>query len=165
MDNVSSATRSRMMSSIKGKDTKPELAIRGELHRRGYRFRLHYQKLPGKPDIVLPKFRAAIFVNGCFWHGHTCHLFKWPKSREEFWRSKIEGNRSRDRANSKAISNSDWRQLTVWECAMKGKHKLPLKLVVDKIEDWIVSEIENCEISCSSPVRPDQRPPQSHKDR
>ncbi len=88
-DVVSRAKRGEMMSGIRGKNTKPELVIRSALHRAGYRFRLHTRSLPGKPDLVLPKYRAAIFVNGCFWHGHDCHLFKWPGTRKDFWRAKI----------------------------------------------------------------------------
>jgi len=95
-DIVDSSTRSRMMSKIKGKDTKPERLVRSVLHAAGYRFRLHRKNLPGKPDIILPKHRAAVFVNGCFWHGHECPLFRWPKSRESFWREKIMANVSRD---------------------------------------------------------------------
>lgn len=87
-DVVDKATRSRMMAGIKGKDTKPEMLIRSELHRRGFRFRKNVKDLPGKPDIVLPKYRAVIMVNGCFWHGHGCRLFKWPSTRPEFWREK-----------------------------------------------------------------------------
>ncbi|WP_231884015.1 very short patch repair endonuclease, partial [Alcanivorax sp. HI0044] len=81
VDVVDKATRSRMMAGIKGKDTKPEILIRSELHRRGFRFRKNVKDLPGKPDIVLPKYKAVIMVNGCFWHGHECHLFKWPSTR------------------------------------------------------------------------------------
>ena len=87
-DVVDKATRSRMMAGIKGKDTKPEMLIRSELHRRGFRFRKNVKELPGKPDIVLPKYKAVIMVNGCFWHGHECHLFKWPATRPEFLREK-----------------------------------------------------------------------------
>ena len=91
-DVVDRKTRSRMMSGIRGKNTRPELLIRKGLHARGFRFRLHDKRLPGKPDLVLPKYSAVIFVHGCFWHGHDCHLFKWPQSRREFWRKKITRN-------------------------------------------------------------------------
>ncbi|WP_439636117.1 very short patch repair endonuclease [Oceanicaulis sp.] len=122
-DIVSKAKRSRMMSGIRGKDTKPELIVRQGLHARGYRFRLHRKDLPGKPDIVLPKYRAVIFVNGCFWHGHDCHLFKWPKTREEFWREKIDLNRKRDATSISDLLSRNWRVLVVWECALKGRLK------------------------------------------
>ena len=92
-DVVDSATRSRMMSGIKGKNTKPELMVRSGLHRLGYRFRLHRKDLPGKPDLVFAKHRAVIFVHGCFWHYHDCHLFKMPSTRREFWETKIGRNR------------------------------------------------------------------------
>ena len=122
-DIVSKAKRSQMMSGIRGKDTKPEIIVRQGLHARGYRFRLHRKDLPGKPDIVLPKYRAAIFVNGCFWHGHDCHLFKWPKTREDFWREKIGLNRERDVATFSSLLSQNWRVLVIWECALKGRLK------------------------------------------
>lgn len=122
-DIVSKAKRSQMMSGIRGKDTKPEMIVRQGLHARGYRFRLHRKDLPGKPDIVLPKYHAAIFVNGCFWHGHDCHLFKWPKTRESFWREKIGLNRERDVATVSNLLSQNWRVLVIWECAIKGRLK------------------------------------------
>lgn len=87
-DKVSSEVRKRMMSNIRSKNTKPELILRKGLHQLGFRFRLHHRQLPGKPDMVFPKYRAVIFDHGCFWHGHQCHLFKWPATREEFWYQK-----------------------------------------------------------------------------
>lgn len=136
-DVVSKETRSRMMSGIKGTDTKPEIAIRRGLHRRGFRFRLHNKALPGKPDLVLPKYHAVIFANGCFWHQHSCHLFKWPKSREEFWRKKINGNAARDARNEKLLVDQGWRVARIWECALKGKHKLSLDSVLDECAVWL----------------------------
>lgn len=120
-DIVSKAKRSQMMSGIRGKDTKPEITVRQGLHARGYRFRLHRKDLPGKPDIVLPKYRAAIFVNGCFWHGHDCHLFKWPKTREDFWREKICRNVQRDARKTQELHERGWRIAEVWECSLKGQ--------------------------------------------
>src|SRR5690606_16975078 len=96
-DIVSPKTRSRMMSGIRGKNTRPELILRSALHRKGFRFRLHRKDLPGRPDMIFPQYRAVLFVHGCFWHGHNCHLFKWPSTREEFWREKIAGNIKRDK--------------------------------------------------------------------
>ena len=145
-DVVSSETRSRMMANIKAKDTKPELVIRKILHAHGYRYRLHGQKLPGKPDIVLPKYRAVIFVNGCFWHGHDCHLFKWPKSRVDFWKEKISGNKNRDLKNHLELNIQGWRQLTVWECAIKGKHRLSMNHIILSIETWLKSKDDVGEI-------------------
>lgn len=115
-DIVDPMTRSRMMSGIRGKDTKPELAVRRALHRAGYRFRLHRKDLPGCPDIVLPKYRAVIFVHGCFWHGHGCRYFKIPKTRTDFWLDKIMANAKRDRLNAESLRAAGWLVLTVWEC-------------------------------------------------
>lgn len=115
-DIVDSATRSRMMSGIRGKDTKPEMIVRKALHRAGYRYRLHVKDLPGKPDIVLPKHKTVIFVHGCFWHHHDCKKFKWPKTRPEFWREKIQGNVKRDRNAVSDLNKLGWRVFVVWEC-------------------------------------------------
>lgn len=124
-DIVSPEKRSDMMSGIRGKDTKPEIIVRRLLHRLGYRFRLHRKDLPGKPDIVLPKWRTAIFVNGCYWHGHeACHLFRLPKSRTEFWTNKIEGNRARDQRSYAALQDSGWKTVVIWECAVSKKLSL-----------------------------------------
>ena len=105
-----------MMSGIKGKNTKPEILVRKALHKAGYRFRLHDKKLPGKPDIVLPKYRTVILVHGCFWHGHDCKYFKWPKTRPEFWRKKIEGNKARDARHVAKLENDGWVVKVIWEC-------------------------------------------------
>lgn len=107
------------MSGIRGKDTKPEMIVRRGLHAMGFRYRLHDKRLPGKPDLVLPKYRTAIFVHGCFWHGHECHLFKWPKTRPDFWRKKIESNRTRDRSNREKIEKQGWQVIELWECELR----------------------------------------------
>lgn len=120
-DVVSKEKRSEMMAGIRGKDTRPEMLIRRGLHAMGYRFRVHRRDLPGNPDIVLPKYRAVIFVHGCFWHGHECHLFKWPKTREEFWREKIGSNVKRDQRSEQCLTNLGWRVHAIWECELKGK--------------------------------------------
>ena len=125
------------MSRIRSKDTKPEIAVRSMLHRSGYRFRLHVKNLPGKPDIVLPKYNTVIFVNGCFWHGHNCHLFRLPKSRTEFWKKKIQSNRERDAINRKILREEEWRVGLVWECAVKGKIAKTPDLIICKIRDWL----------------------------
>lgn len=137
VDVVSRGVRSRMMSGIRGQNTKPELLIRKGLHRRGFRFKLHDKSLPGKPDIVMPKYNAVVFANGCFWHAHDCHLFKWPKTREEFWRKKIIGNTERDARNTSILREKGWRILRVWECALKGKTKKSLDAVLDECEEWL----------------------------
>ncbi|MBO0346685.1 DNA mismatch endonuclease Vsr [Roseibium sp. CAU 1637] len=138
-DIVDQKTRSRMMSGIRGKDTKPEIRIRKALFARGFRYRLHHKGLPGKPDLVFPRLKAVIFVNGCFWHMHDCALFKWPSTRVEFWRAKLEGNRRRDEVVHQQISELGWRQLTVWECSMKGRGRLEFDIVINEIERWLLS--------------------------
>ncbi len=136
----SPATRSRNMSAIRGKDTKPEMLIRRALHARGFRFRLHNRALPGSPDLVLPKYRAAIFVHGCFWHRHNCPMFHWPSSREEFWREKLNANYERDERNTNLLLNAGWRVAVIWECSICGKHRKDLSAVVDVLSDWLASD-------------------------
>ena len=113
--------RHKNMSRIRGKDTKPEMLLRRGLHALGLRYRLHVTGLAGRPDMVFPRYRAVIFVHGCFWHGHDCPLFKLPATRREFWAAKIEGNRQRDRRQLAALSAAGWRVMTVWECCFKGR--------------------------------------------
>lgn len=125
------------MAGIKGKDTKPELLIRRGLHALGFRYRLHEKKLPGKPDLVFPMHRAVIFVHGCFWHGHDCHLFKWPSTREKFWREKITANRENDAKHLTALRTDGWRVLVVWECALKGKLRLANESVIEDVASWL----------------------------
>ncbi len=124
-DVFSQQKRSEIMALIKGKDTKPERIVRSILHRMGYRFRLHVKTLPGKPDIVLTRYRKIVFVNGCFWHGHKCRRNKaLPKSNTDFWSLKIAGNRKRDRLVQKELEKDGWRVLIVWECETKSIDKL-----------------------------------------
>lgn len=132
-DIVDRPTRSRMMSGIRGKNTKPEYVIRRGLHARGFRFRLHARDLPGQPDIVLPKYGAVIEVRGCFWHGHDCPLFKWPKTRIEFWRNKIEATRARDRRNVAALERCGWRVFVVWECEIRGAKEPAIRRFLDTL--------------------------------
>ena len=121
-DVVSREMRSRMMSGIRGKDTKPELTVRKALFAAGFRFRLHRRDLPGVPDVVLPRKRVAIFVNGCFWHMHAgCKNAKLPSSRQDFWREKLERNIERDKKNIDALIDLGWRVLVVWECSTREK--------------------------------------------
>jgi DNA mismatch endonuclease (patch repair protein) len=118
-DIVDAKTRSRMMAGIGGKDTKPELALRRALHARGFRYRLHDKRLPGRPDIVLPKYRAVIFVHGCFWHRHAdCRYSATPKTRPEFCAEKFRGNVERDARNLCALQDAGWRTAVLWECAL-----------------------------------------------
>lgn len=130
VDIVDPAKRSQMMAGIGAKNNKPEIVVQKLLHQLGYRFRLHRKDLPGKPDIVLPKWNTVIFVHGCFWHGHEdCPLFRLPKSRTEFWKDKITANRERDALVRTELRSRDWRVIEVWECAMKGRNRLaPLEL-------------------------------------
>lgn len=127
------------MSGIRGKDTKPELLVRYGLHAQGFRYRLHDSSMPGNPDLVFPKYRAVIFVHGCFWHGHDCHLFKWPKENRDFWRQKISGNKDRDRGVVEKMTAMGWRVLIIWECAVKGKERIPTKRVIAAASEWLVS--------------------------
>jgi len=150
IDVVDHKTRSQMMSGIRGKNTRPEIRIRSLLHRQGFRFRIHVDSLPGKPDIVLKRYRATIFVHGCFWHAHHCHLFKWPSTRKEFWKTKIEGNSSRDNENINSLETAGWRILTIWECALKGRSRLNEDKLTESICTWLsgnatVSEITGSE--------------------
>jgi DNA mismatch endonuclease (patch repair protein) len=126
-----------MMSGIRSKDTKPEMIVRKGLHARGFRFRLHDRTLPGKPDLVLRRYNAVIFVHGCFWHGHDCHLFKTPKSRRQFWAPKIASNKDRDSKTHEALVKSGWRVAEVWECATKGRTRLDPDAVIETLSDWI----------------------------
>ena len=134
------------MAGIRGKDTKPEIAVRTALHRRGYRYRLHSTKLPGKPDLAFIRRKAVIMVHGCFWHGHTCNLFKWPSTRELFWREKIDRNRDRDSEVQQTLQNLGWRILLVWECALRGRSRRPFDEVVDNISLWLDKGSANAEI-------------------
>lgn len=124
------------MSRIRSRDTKPELLLRRGLHARGLRFRLHRKDLPGCPDLVFPRFRVAVFVHGCFWHGHDCPMFKWPRTRTGFWRRKIDGNSERDRRAHAALAENHWRVLVIWECALRGPQRRPVAAVFDEIVRW-----------------------------
>lgn len=152
-DAVDPSTRSRIMSAIRGRDTKPEMLVRKGLHAMGFRYRLHVPGLPSKPDIVLPRYRAAIFINGCFWHGHThscggrCHLFRLPDTRREFWRQKIASNAARDAVAAEALSQAGWRHLVVWECALKGRKSLDHDQMLYQIAEWIRGDEVTGEVS------------------
>lgn len=115
-------TRSYNMSRIRNKDTKPEILVRKFLFSRGFRFRLHEKKLPGKPDIILPKYKTVIFIHGCFWHGHNgCRYFVVPKTRTEWWVNKITGNKTRDSHTEKSLTALGWHTITLWECDLRKK--------------------------------------------
>lgn len=125
------------MAGIRGKNTKPELVIRRELYRRGFRYRIHLSRLPGKPDMAFPARHAVILVHGCFWHGHHCHLFKWPSSRVDFWRQKISRNKQKDAEALVALHDAGWRCLTIWECALKGRTRRPLAQIAETASAWL----------------------------
>ena len=129
MDRISPEQRSQNMAQVKSKNTKPEMLVRSLLHRMGYRFRLHIKTLPGHPDVVLPRYKAVIFVHGCFWHGHEgCKRATMPATRTEFWRKKIDGNQSRDRRNLNALEELGYRCLVIWQCEMKDIEVLKMRL-------------------------------------
>lgn len=130
----SAAVRSKNMQAIKAQNTKPEMIVRRMLHGMGFRFRLHVRSLPGTPDIVLPKYRTIIQIQGCFWHAHDCHFFKLPETRREFWVEKIAANQFRDQKAIAELLRSGWRVAVIWECALKGKSKIDF---ADMLSVWI----------------------------
>ena len=146
VDTFSPAKRSQIMSRIRAKDTTPEIAIRKGLHRLGFRYRLHDKKLPGKPDMVFPRYNSVIFVHGCFWHGHSCHLFRWPASNQDYWRPKIERTRARDELHVSSLRAAGWRVLIIWECAFRGRGRYPFTTVVNKASEWLTSDTMHHEI-------------------
>ena len=135
-DIKSPEARSYNMSKIRGKDTKPELIVRNYLFKKGFRYRLHNEKLPGKPDIVLKKYRTVIFVNGCFWHAHEgCKDFVWPRNNQAFWKKKIEGNVVRDQANYEILRSEGWNIIICWVCQLNNKiiRETSLQSIADEI--------------------------------
>ncbi len=134
-DIVSIEIRSRMMSSIRARDTKPEMLVRRYLHALGFRYRLSPRELPGRPDLLLPKYRAAIFVHGCFWHGHEeCRFATTPSTRTEFWQKKISANKARDAAVVDKLYEMGWRVGVVWECALRSKRQEALAQLAEFID-------------------------------
>jgi DNA mismatch endonuclease (patch repair protein) len=130
MDTLSLTERSVRMSRVKGKDTKPELAVRSLVHRMGFRYRLHVRSLPGQPDMVFSSKKRVIFVHGCFWHRHTgCALCRMPKSKLDFWKPKLEGNRQRDLRNQSKLRRTGWRILTIWECQVGDEDKMKQRVM------------------------------------
>jgi len=144
-DIVDKQTRSRMMAGIKGKDTKPELALRRALHMRGFRFRLHSKKVQGRPDLVLAKHRVVVFVHGCFWHRHKdCRYTTTPATRPEFWNAKFKANVARDSAVRASLMDGGWRVVTVWECALRRPQMV--EEVVALFESWLNNGSRSLEI-------------------
>lgn len=144
-DTVNKETRSRMMSGIRGKDTRPELLLRRALHARGFRYRLHSQTVTGRPDLVLPKHRAAIFVHGCFWHRHEgCRFASTPATRPEFWAAKFAANLRRDQNVVATLKEEGWRIAIVWECALKKQNNF--QSAIEQLAGWIIQEATFLEI-------------------
>ncbi|MFM9428756.1 DNA mismatch endonuclease (patch repair protein) [Variovorax sp. GrIS 2.14] len=160
MDVVDAATRSRMMAGIKGRDTKIELVLRKALHAQGLRYRLHNRKLPGRPDLSFPGVRAVVFVNGCFWHGHDCPLFRLPRTNAEFWKTKIDANRARDSRSLQALTELGWRSAVVWECAMRGRPPTDLAELAVNVGNWVRTGTDDCEFRGSERVIPAPGVPQ-----
>ncbi|HIE1100322.1 MULTISPECIES: very short patch repair endonuclease [Stenotrophomonas] len=138
-DSLTPEQRSAQMSRIRGSNTKLEVLVRKGLHARGLRYRLGGARLPGRPDIVLPKYRTVVFVHGCFWHGHDCPLYRLPKTRPEFWADKIGKNRVRDQRVTVELEDMRWRVLTVWECSLRGQSEAAQQRVFDQLASDILS--------------------------
>lgn len=128
------------MAAVRATDTAPELKVRRALHAAGLRYRLHRKDLPGKPDIVLPKYQAVIFVHGCFWHGHDCYLFRWPSTRVDFWRAKIDRNIENDQQAQTSLRNAGLRVGVVWECALKGRKRPDFDEAIQNLLAWLLSQ-------------------------
>lgn len=142
-DVVSKETRSRMMAAIRGTNTAPELALRKEMHGRGFRFRLHVPGMPGRPDLVFPKHRAVVLVHGCFWHRHVaCRLATTPTTNVPFWSAKFEGNVARDACNLKKLHDTGWRTAVIWECEVRGG----ATRAAEQLEKWLRSQKAHIEI-------------------
>lgn len=152
-DIVDQQTRSRMMSGIRGKNTKPELALRRALHARGFRFRLHSGELHGRPDLVLPKYHAVVFVHGCFWHRHTgCRYTTTPSTRPEFWQAKFASNVARDSVVSTTLLEDGWRVATVWECALRKPEQVEVS--VEFLSIWLCADKHQIEIGADGALPP-----------
>ena len=141
-DIFDNATRSRMMSGIRGQDTKPEMFVRRALHAQGFRYRLGGAGLPGRPDLVFRSRKLAVFIHGCFWHGHHCKYFKWPSSNSVFWAKKITENMARDAKNIAMLTEMGWQVSVIWECELRGtKYKLP-NPAIERIS-YIINKIDH----------------------
>ncbi len=134
------------MAGIRGRDTKPEMEVRRALHRQGFRFRLHVRNLPGRPDIVLPKYKAVVLVHGCFWHGHDCRYFRLPTTRTAFWSGKIDDNRLRDERNCRDLLGAGWRVMVTWECALRDKQQSQRVATYERLCRWLKGSRKRGEI-------------------
>lgn len=140
MDRVSPKVRSQMMSRVRAKNTAPEIYVRSRLHAAGHRFRLHRKDLPGKPDIVLPRFRLAVFVHGCFWHGHSCSKGKRPATNQEFWDAKLGNNVERDNANRMKLHLMGWKTRIIWQCEIEQS----VTSLLQELKNWFKSDRPYC---------------------
>lgn len=144
-DYLNSDQRSKLMSRVKNRDTKIETILRSLLHRRGFRFRKNVTNLPGRPDIILPKYKAVVFVHGCFWHGHgNCNKGRLPSTKIDFWQKKISENKTRDEETKKQLFTADWRVAVVWECSFRNKTQQAI--TIEQLCDWINSDSSYFEI-------------------
>lgn len=146
-DTLNSEQRSFAMSRVRSRDTKPEMVLRRALHARGLRYRVHDKLLAGRPDIVLPRWRAVIFVHGCFWHGHDCIRGHLPKSNRDFWSEKIANNTRRDSTHLARLRADGWRVATIWQCALLGKNSLGPALVAEHIYSWLQTAVDQLVIA------------------
>ena len=162
-DVVDVTTRSRMMASIRSKNTKPEMIIRKGLHALGFRYSLHPKNIPGKPDIFLPKWHVVIFIHGCFWHKHGCHLSKIPTTNTEFWNAKLIANQNRDEIVKLQLVKAGWRTATIWECATRGKTaESRLPDLLDTLATWIRDQTESPTIEIPASDLPIQQQSADH---
>jgi len=150
VDVLTTKQRQLNMSRIRGRDTEPEMLIRRGLHARGLRYRLHDRTLPGRPDLVFPKYHTAVFIHGCFWHAHGCRLSKLPATRQDFWKKKLEGNAARDHKAIEALQAGGWRVLVIWECALRGVSRLGESQVFQRAEHFIRGECSLLDIAGSA---------------
>ena len=149
VDTIDKETRSRMMAAIRGKNTKPEMVLRKALHARGFRYRLHGKGIFGKPDLVFRKFKAVVFVHGCFWHRHSgCRYSHIPSSNRDFWQNKLNRNVARDQAVVHKLLETEWRIATVWECSLKTQNDVDIS--VEKLTEWLKSSTSLLEIPPST---------------
>jgi len=136
-DIMTPAQRSERMSRIRSQNTRPEMLVRRFLHRQGFRFRLHARNLPGRPDLVLSKYRAVVFVEGCFWHGHSCQKGRVPGTNSDFWQAKLAANQVRDKRNQRALRRDGWRVIRVWECRLANNKTREATLM--RLVSWILA--------------------------
>lgn len=146
MDQYDKETRSRVMAAVRSANTKPEILLRSLIHRMGLRYRLHPKDLPGRPDLVFPRYHAVIFVHGCYWHRHGCYKSTMPDTRTAFWNAKFSANLARDQRQIQALLEKQWRVMIVWECALVGKEALGGEKIGKMVRAWLTGSDERGEI-------------------